>query len=696
MAEVGRTIKDKTGSLRAAVDVGGTFTDFVLLEDEQVVSTAKVLTTPADPSVAIADGLEILLADYSRPSLSEVVHGTTLVANALIERKGAKTVLITTEGFRDVLASGREQRYDLYDLFLELPEPLVPRRRRMTVRERVLADGKIDVPLDEDAVRAIAANLSSDVESVAICFLHSYRDSKHEKRAAEIVGSVDANISLSLSCEVSPEIGEYERVSTTVANAFVRPVVDKYLETLEDRLTRSSISAPLRIMLSTGGLASTTVARRFPVRLLESGPAAGVLAAGYLGHASEDRPILAFDMGGTTAKAALLEDGQPLLARKMEAARVYRFKKGSGLPIRIPVIDLIEIGAGGGSIARVGEFGLPKVGPDSASSVPGPVAYGQGGQNPTVTDADLVLGYLNPKFFLGGTMALDLPAAKSALSELGSEMGLGLFEAAAAVHSVVNENMASAARIHAIEIGRDIRKYALVATGGAGPVHAWGVARVLGISRLIFPPRAGVASAFGMLSAPTAFDFARSIPSLVSEIDWEVVGAALTEMRSEGQQQLDRSGAAAGTVRIAADVRYTGQGEAITVDLGESLGTQPEAQVLDGFHTAYETLYGALPSHVEPELLTWRLRVSGPRPAPIIGLNEGQSDRDPLKGHREAWEFESKEFRETPVYDRYALPPTYEFEGPALVEERESTIVIGKGGTARVNDDGNVEVFLGA
>jgi len=661
-----------------------------------VVSTAKVLTTAEDPSVAVAEGLEVLLGSHSRASLIEIIHGTTLVANALIERKGATTALITTEGFRDVLASGREQRYDLYDLFLELPDPLVPRRRRLTVGERVLADGTIDVPLDEEAVTTIAKGLGSDIESVAICFLHSYRNSGHEELAAELVNSVDATVSLSLSSEVSPEIGEYERVSTTVANAFVRPVVDRYLETLEHRLATKGISCPLRIMLSTGGLASTEVARRFPVRLLESGPAAGVLAAGYLGGAGKDRPVLAFDMGGTTAKAALLEDGQPILARKMEAARVYRFKKGSGLPIRIPVIDLIEIGAGGGSIARVGEFGLPKVGPDSASSFPGPVAYGQGGDSPTVTDADLVLGYLNPEFFLGGQMDLDLPSAKSALETLGSEIGLGSIEAAAAVHSVVNENMASAARMHAIEIGRDIRRYTLVATGGAGPVHAWGVAKVLGIPRLIFPPRAGVASAFGMLTAPTAFEFARSIPSLVAETDWEVVRSALTDMHEAGQQQLDRSGAVDGKVRISADVRYAGQGEAITVDLGERLGAKPVDQIARGFESAYEALYGTLPSNVEPEVLTWRLRVSGPRPEPSINSNGIHTPGEPIKGHREAWAFETREFRAIPVYDRYALPPSFEFEGPALVEERESTIVIGAGGTAHVNDNGNVEVLVRA
>lgn len=680
--------------LRAAVDIGGTFTDLVLTKDAKVIQTVKVLTTPDDPSVAVAEGLIALMGEIDPTLLVEILHGTTLVSNALIERKGACTALITTEGFRDVLESGREQRYDLYDLFLELPPPLVPRRRRFGVPERILADGSVDIPLDVDAVAKLVAALDPGVEAVAVCLLHGYRNPVHEEAVRTVIARDAPQLLVSLSSEVSPEIGEYERASTTVANAYVRPLVDRYIRVLEERLAELGVTAPIRTMLSTGGLASTEVARRFPVRLLESGPAAGVLSAGYLGGADRDRPVLAFDMGGTTAKAGLIENGEPLLARQMEVARVYRFTKGSGLPIRVPVIDMIEIGAGGGSIARVGTFGLPIVGPDSASSVPGPAAYGQGGQDPTVTDADLVLGYLDPDYFLGGSMKLDIDAAKKVLHDLGDPMGLNTEEAAAAVYRVVNENMASAARMHAIEAGRDIRRYTLVATGGAGPVHAWGIARALGIRQITFPPRAGVASAFGMLTAPTSFEFARSLPSLLGQTDWDEVDRVLQAMVDEGNYQLSLSNVAAIEVLISADVRFQGQGEAITVEIGPELENDPVLQIRRRFEEEYLVLYGSLPSDVEPEILTWRLRVSGSRPTPDIAADQGGIKSSGLRGHRRLWFPEYGGFMEGAVYNRYELAPGFRFEGPAVVEERESTMVIGPGGHAHITDAGNVEVQI--
>ncbi|MPZ54099.1 MAG: hydantoinase/oxoprolinase family protein [Acidimicrobiia bacterium] len=681
-------------SLRVAVDIGGTFTDLVLVADEQVIRTGKVLTTPNDPSQAVADGIHQLLGNLDYAAVTEIVHGTTLVSNALIERKGAVTALITTEGFRDVLESGREQRYDLYDLFLEMPSPLVPRRRRMGLRERILADGSIDTPLDVDDVRALVSTIDDDVTAVAVCLLHSYRNSAHEEIVRDVLNEMSPETSVAISSEVSPEVGEYERVSTTAANAYGLPVVDRYLGTLEQRLDASGIKAPIRIMLSTGGLASTEVARRFPVRLLESGPAAGVLSAGYLGGADTNRPVLAFDMGGTTAKAALIEDGEPLLASEMEAARVYRFTRGSGLPIRVPVMDMIEIGAGGGSIARVGTFGLPKVGPDSASSDPGPVAYGLGGESPTVTDADLVLGYLDPDYFLGGSMRLDLDKAREALGALGTAMGLDAEETAAAVHRVVNENMASAARMHAIEAGRDIRRYTLVATGGAGPVHAWGVARALGLNSLIFPPRAGVASAFGMLTAPTSFEFARSLPAPLAETRWKEVDDVLGLMEEEGRHQLTLSNVEAVEVLVSADVRYEGQGEAITIELGSELESDPAAHVRRRFEEEYLVLYGSHPTDVDPEVLTWRLRVAGDRPAPDIAADVGTRDSEALRGHRRMWFSETDQFVDCAVFDRYALPPGFRLEGPAVVEERESTVVIGPGGSATISDNGTIEVEI--
>lgn len=682
--------------LRIAVDIGGTFTDLVLLEANVLRGTTKILTTYPDPSDGVAAGLTDLLSGWNRDSIIELVHGTTLVANALIERKGATTALITTEGFTDVLTSGRELRYDLYDLFIELPEPLVPRRRRFGVHERVLADGSIDTPIDLDNMAAVVAAMkAADVEAVAICFLHSYVHPAHEQQVADILADLAPEIAVSLSSDVSPEVGEYHRTSTTVANAYVLPVVDRYIQRLEERLIADGIDAPLHIMLSTGGLATTETAKRFPVRLLESGPAAGVLAAGYFGSNDGARDVLAFDMGGTTAKAGLIEGGRPLIAREHEVARMNRFAKGSGMPIRVPVVDLIEIGAGGGSIARVGPFGLPKVGPDSAASDPGPVCYGRGGIDPTVTDADLVLGYLDPDFFLGGEMRLDIDAARNSVTALGERLSLSMIETASAIHRVVNENMASAARIHAIERGRDIRPYILVATGGAGPVHAWGVAGSLGTTRIVFPPNAGVASAFGMLTAPPSFDFARSLPSAVREIAWDLTKEALNDLVAVGRTQLAATGRdpAAVEVSIAADVRYHGQGDSITVELGKDVADLTSGAIEQAFEDAYLNLFGSSPPDVHAEILTWRIRVAGERDYPSTG-SVASSGANAAKGTRQMWFDGSADLVDATVFDRYLLGLGDEIKGPAVVEERESTVVIGPGGHATIDEMGNLEVEI--
>ena len=681
-------------ALRIAVDIGGTFTDLVLLEDDYLEATAKTLTTYPDPSEGVATGIQNLMAGWPHEKVAEVVHGTTLVSNALIERKGAITALLTTRGFRDVLTSGKEQRYDMYDLFIEMPEPLVPRRLRYGLSERVLADGTVDEPLQAQDVEELVPLLRrAGVVAVAVCLLHSYRHPEHERLVGEVLGRMMPELSVSLSSEVSPEVGEFHRTSTTVANAYVLPVVDRYLQRLEEGLRADEIHAPLRIMLSTGGLATSETARRVPVRILESGPAAGVLAAGFFGSADGTRDVLAFDMGGTTAKAGLVERGRPLIAREHEVARVARFTKGSGMPIRVPVIDLIEIGAGGGSIARVGPFGLPKVGPDSAASDPGPACYGRGGAEPTVTDADLVLGYLNPDFFLGGEMRLDQEAAERALAGLADRLGLALLETAAAVHRVVNENMASAARMHAIERGKDLRPLTLVATGGAGPVHAWGVARSLGIRRLAFPPNAGVASAFGMLTAPPSFEYARSLPSVLSAIPWQEARDAIESMIRAGRKELAQTGGDEDRIvaTIAADIRYQGQGDAITVELTHDLAALHERVVSERFHAEYVRLFGSNPPDVEAEVLTWRVRVAGESPRPTIGTFGG-SGADARKGTRMMWFVETKDKMEAAVYDRYNLAPGETVEGPCVVEERESTVVIGPGGVATVHESGNLGV----
>jgi N-methylhydantoinase A len=679
-----------------AVDIGGTFTDLVLIKAGRVAASAKVLTTAADPSLAIEAGIERLLEHVGPEEVREVVHATTLISNALIERKGATTALIATKGFRDVMTIRRELRYDLYDLFLEMPEPLVPRRLRFEVAERMLADGSVDTPLDSEEVRKIARRIDREgVEAVAVALLHSYRNPEHERAVAAVLQQELPGIPVSLSSEVSPELGEFARTSTVIANAYALPLVAAYLDMLQKRLDGLGLRGPLLIMLSTGGggLAGAETAKRFPVRLMESGPAAGALSAGFWGTRSGVRDVLAFDMGGTTAKACLIEDGVPTVAREFEAARVYRFTKGSGVPLRVPVIDLIEIGAGGGSIAGVGPFGLPRVGPESTGADPGPACYGQGGHEPTVTDADLLLGYLNPDFFLGGEMTLDVESARRALQRLGTGLGFTVEEAAAAVHRVVNENMASATRMHAIERGRDLRKFVLVATGGAGPVHAWGVARALGIKTLVFPPSAGVASAFGMLTAAPGFEFARSLPSALKETRWAEVRRAVAALVREGTRQLSTTGIARGEVRVSlgADVRYLGQGETVPVELGAELDPDPARQVHEAFDRTYVRLYGRRPPGVESEVMTWRVRVMGPAPKVDVTLPAGASG-NARKGSRAVWFAETDGFVEARVYDRYRLKAGARIQGPAVVEERESTVVIGPGGRARVDAFGSLEV----
>lgn len=689
---------DRRPSVRIAVDIGGTFTDLVLVVGGKVVANAKALTTPADPSVAVETGMRRLLELVAPGSVREVVHGTTLVANALIERTGATTALVTTKGFKDTITIRRELRYDLYDLFLEMPESLVPRRLRWELDERMLADGTVDTALDAGEVRRVASQIGREgIQAIAVSLLHSYRNPEHERAAAAILREELPEALVSLSSEVSPEIGEYARASTVIANAYVLPLVDRYLETFEKRLRGLGLRTPLRVMLSTGGggLAGVDTARRYPVRLLESGPAAGALSGGFWGGRGGHPDVLAFDMGGTTAKACLIEKGVPMVARELEAARVYRFTKGSGIPLRVPVIDLIEIGAGGGSVARLGPFGTPKVGPESAGADPGPACYGRGGAEATVTDADLVLGYLNPEFFLGGEMRLHPDRARRAMAGLGEALGLSVERAAAAVHRVVNENMASAARMHAIERGRDLRRFALVATGGAGPVHAWGVARALGMPSLIYPPSAGVASAFGMLTANPGFEFARSLPTPLAEVRWPEVRRMVAALAREGRGQLRETGVGREDVRVevAVDVRHRGQGEAVTVELPEGLDrTDPARLVEEAFRSEYVRLYGRRPPGVESEVMTWRVRVLGPHPVLDVRRSR-RAAGDPRKGSRRIW-FPEAGYVEAAVYDRYRLAPGATFQGPAVAEERESTMVIGPGGTVRVDRVGNLVVAL--
>jgi N-methylhydantoinase A len=688
-------------SHRVGIDIGGTFTDLVLIDDatgERAVG--KVLTTPDDPSEAVEEGLRELLEreEVDASQLNTIIHGTTLVTNALIERRGALTALLTTDGFRDAVAIGTEHRYDMYDIFIEKPEPLVPRNLRYGIRERVLDDGSVLRKLDEEQVRSVAGELvERGIGAVAVSFLHGFRNPAHERRVAEILAEEAPGVALSLSSEVSPEIREYERTSTTIANVYVRPLVERYLRKLEGRLRELGFDGSFYVMLSNGGTASVETACRFPVRLLESGPAAGALAAAFHGKAAGFSDVLSFDMGGTTAKACLIDGGEPLTSTDFEVARVYRFKKGSGLPVKTSVIEMIEIGAGGGSIARVGPLGLPKIGPESAGADPGPACYGRGGEEPTVTDADLLLGYLDPNFFLGGRMTLDYGAAEKAIKKISGTLGLDPIEAAWGVHQVVDENMANAARVHAVERGKDPRKYLLLAFGGAGPVHAHRVARALGVPGFVAPLGAGTASAFGFLCAPLSFDLARSLYGRLDDLDWDAANAALAEMEAEGRELLQASGVPDEDVRVRrlGEMRYVGQGHEVGVRLPEgTLGPEDVEKISDGYREEYRRLYRREGPDVPLETITWRVEVSAPRPE--IPQEDGEGDPRPLggarKGEREIYIPESGGFGPVPVYDRYSLDPGAAFDGPAVVEERESTVIVGPDSHAEVDGARNLIV----
>ena len=681
------------------IDIGGTFTDLLLVGENGNAVIGKTLTTPGDPSLAVENALRPLLENgtIKAGDRGTLLHGTTLVTNALIERKGAPTALLTTVGFRDAVEIGREHRYELYDLNLDLPKPLVPRHLRFDVPERIAADGSELQPLDEAFVRRLVAELrDKGIKAIAVSYLNSFRNSAHERRTAEIIAEVAPTIRVSLSSEVVAEIREFQRTSTTLANVYVQERVADYLAQLQQRLDTIGFVGSFFVMLSSGGIATRETASRFPVRLLESGPAAGALAAAQAGILSGHRDLLSFDMGGTTAKLCVIENGQPSKTHEFEVDRVYRFRKGSGLPVRIPVIDMIEIGAGGGSIARVDSLGLLKVGPDSSGADPGPVCYGQGGTEATVTDADLVLGYLDPDYFLGGKMRLDTKRARQALSRLAEPLGMTVEQAAWGVHQIVNENMANAARAHLNERGKDPRRMPMYAFGGAGPVHGYRVAEILRLPALISPFGAGVGSTFGLLAAPLAFDFVRSAYSRLDQQDWSLANQLLDVMAEEGRKVLESSGLPAKEIRYqrTADMRYVGQGHEVSVRLPNGvLGQQHVPQITAEFEETYRGLYGRKGPDVALEIINWRLVASGPRPEMNLHLPRDTSDkRHARKGSRRAYFPESGEFVETAVYDRYAFKPGVEFTGPAIVEERESTLIVGPSGCARVDKNLNVIV----
>jgi 5-oxoprolinase (ATP-hydrolysing) len=709
---------------RIGFDIGGTFTDFILLDTARAeIRLHKCLTTPRDPSIGALAGLTDLLAaaGLTPTDITDIIHGTTLVTNALIERIGARLGLITTAGFRDILEMGTEQRYDIYDLFLQFPAPLVPRRDRLEVPERIDRDGNVITPLDPAAVCAAAQRLVNEgADAIAVAFLHAYRNPAHERQAAAIIRAAFPDLAVSISSEVVAELWEYQRTVTTCANAYVQPLMARYLQNLERELRARGFRGQLYLMHSAGGLLSPATACAFPIRLLESGPAGGGLATAFFGAAAGKSDVISFDMGGTTAKACLIQQGAAEIAPMMEAARVHRFKKGSGLPIKAPVIDMIEIGAGGGSIAAIDEVGLLRVGPHSAGADPGPACYGLGGTEPTVTDANLLLGYYDPGFFLGGRMALDRTAAERALTTVGASLGLSAIDTAWGIHRLVVENMAAAARIHIVEKGKDPRAYAMVGFGGAGPAHAAEVARVLGIKEVIVPPASGAASALGFLAAPLSFEQVRSHPVKLDAPDAPtIIDTTLHELAAEARERLISAGVAPVDIvtERSADMRLEGQMHEINVPLPDGAIT---AASLPAIRTAFATIYAArytsVYGGVGVQAISFRVRCRGKTPAlaltetdahlvgrkseapsathrPPPHRDADQSRRDAIKTTRPAW-FDGG-FIDTPVYDRYALTTGTHLTGPAIIEEREATTVIPPGDVVTVDTSGSLRITIG-
>lgn len=693
-------------AVRIGVDIGGTFTDGVAqLVGEGRILTAKELTDVVDPSRGVALVVSKLL-DHARRALKgrevhtqEVVHGTTLVTNAILERKGVKTALVVTAGTEDALEIAREIRYDMYDIDIELPEPLVPRASIVTAGGRLDVDGDELLPLTAEMLDGIAREVQAlGVESVGICTLHSYIAPVHEEKIAAHLGERFPDLSISLSSRVASEPREYERMSTVAANAYVQPIAAVYLRNLQNRLAEVGALSPLNIMVSSGGFTSVRSAADVPIVLLESGPAGGVLGALNTAAAVGARDVLTFDMGGTTAKACVARDGTPSITFLFEAARARRFKKGSGLPILVPSIDLIEIGAGGGSIAHRSVLGLLNVGPQSAGASPGPACYGQGGTDPTVTDADLVLGYLDPDNFLGGRMRLYKDQAMRAMDGLGRQLSLSGLDVAIGICDIVNENMASAARMHIAEKGMDPRSLTMLATGGAGPVHAIEVAHKLGIRRVLCGIAAGVGSCLGFLAAPARADRAWARAQLLAEVDPSELRAAAAQMRDSAIEELRAAGVEAADMAfvLSADLRYMGQGHPISIEhVLESADAADPAAFEPLFIKRYAELYGQPVPGGVVQVMTWRLSGRSKKAVQAFHLRvDRQDDGARPRAMRSVYLPDERAFSEVPVYDRYALPAGVRLDGPLLLQEPESTIVVARKAQVEILQDLTVSITL--
>ena len=676
-----------TDRTRLAVDIGGTFTDVVLELPDRAISK-KLLTTHEHPEAAVIDGTRAILADAGIPAahLDLVIHGTTLATNALIERKGARTALLTTRGFRDSLEMAYEHRFEQYDLYMERPAPLVGRDLRLEVSERLAADGSLLLPLNEAELTDVIETLRAErIEALAISFLHAYINPAHEERARDIIAAALPDLAITLSHKVCREIREYERTSTTVANAYVLPLMARYLEGMRDGLTALGAACPLLLMMSSGGICTIETARRFPVRLVESGPAGGVvLARRIAARGGYDRAV-SFDMGGTTAKITLIDDYTPQQSRHFEVARAYRFAKGSGIPVRIPVIDMVEIGAGGGSIARVDPLRRIVVGPDSAGSEPGPACYGRGGEQPTVTDADVVLGRIDPDGFAGGSIVLDPAQAASAIVN-GITLTMTATEAARGIAEIVDETMASAARVHAVENGKDTAGRTLIAFGGAAPLHATRLAAKLGIARVVIPPDAGVGSAHGFLDAPIAYEVVRTLLARLDALDQPRIDAMFIEMRAETEAVV-RLGAPVGELRETrtAYMRYRGQGHEIAVPLPS--GTADPSRLRAAFDTTYTALFGRVIPRLEIEVVTWTLSLAQYHAQPERSPIPAAADTVKSIGTRRLVEPETGEIVIAAVHARDTLMPGASMQGPAVILEAGTTTIVPTGMTARIGAD---------
>lgn len=684
-------------AIRAGVDIGGTFTD-VVLETPQGRHSTKVLTTYAAPEDAILEGLARVCqqSGVAMQDIGQVIHGTTLATNALIERRGARTAFITTEGFRDVIEMRTESRFEQYDLNLRLPDPLIPRNDRLTLSERVDATGTVLRPLDRAAVEALADTLG-DYDSVAVGFLHSYLNPAHERLVRDVIAARQPHLSVSLSSDVSPQMREYERFNTTCANAYVKPMMAAYLSRLRERLAAAGADCPVFLMHSGGGIMSLEDAAEYPVRLVESGPAGGAIFAADIARRYGLDRVLSFDMGGTTAKICLIRAGQPKTARVFEVARSYRFKKGSGMPISIPVIDMVEIGAGGGSLASVNALGQIQVGPESAGSEPGPACYGRGGDRPAVTDADLLLGRLDPDNFADGTIPLHPDASAVALdTHLAEHTGTDTTMAAFGLSEVVDENMANAARVHAVENGEDLAGYTMIAFGGAAPLHAGRLCEKLAIDRLIVPPGAGVGSAIGFLRAPYAFEATRSVYMRLDAFDEAAAATLLTELAGEAETFVRACDA---TAPIHAEtklyMRYKGQGWEIPVPLPH--GTTPSAAtLLSLFEDAYTTLFGRTVAGLPVEVTVWAVNAATPVDAPAETPPPASGTTAEITRHRTLFSPTDQSTVTAPEVARTALTDGAEVNGPAVITESETTIIVPAGFTATGRNDGCIDIRKGA